>query len=149
MWGCGCGLAWAWSGWEAPRSHFTGSDSHASSVQVAEKRAAEAGLTGRVRFEVAAADTFGGGPFDLVTSFDCLHDMGDSLGAARPVRESLAGDGTWMIVEPRAGDAVPDNLNPIGRAYYSLSTFLCVPTALSQDGGFALGAQAGEPAIAD
>jgi len=146
--GCGHGASTLLMAQAFPRSHFVGSDYHAASVQVAGKRAAEAGLADRVRFEVAAADAFGGGPFDLVTSFDCLHDMGDPLGAARHVRESLAGDGTWMIVEPRAGDAVSDNLNPIGRAYYSLSTFLCVPSALSQDGGFALGAQAGEPAIA-
>jgi hypothetical protein len=82
-----------------------------------------------------------------VTSFDCLHDMGDPLRAARHVREMLAPDGTWMVVEPAAGDSVSDNLNPVGRTYYSFSTFLCVPSALSQDGGYSLGAQAGEQAI--
>jgi SAM-dependent methyltransferase len=146
--GCGHGAATLLMAQAFPRSHFAGSDYHAASVHVARKRAAEAGLADRVRFDVAAADTFGGGPFDLVTSFDCLHDMGDPLGAARHVRASLAAGGTWMIVEPHASDAVPGNLNPLGRAYYSLSTFLCVPHALSQHGGFALGAQAGQPAIA-
>ena len=110
----------------------------------ARKRAAEAGLADRVSFEVATAQTFAGGPYDLVTTFDCLHDMGDPVGAARHVRQRLAPDGTWMIVEPLAGDTVADNLNPVGRVYYSFSTFLCVPNALSQDGGYSLGAQAGE-----
>jgi hypothetical protein len=100
-----------------------------------------------VRFDVASAQTFEGGPYDLVTSFDCLHDMGDPLGAARNVREMLAPDGTWMIVEPAAGGSVTDNLNPVGRVYYSFSTFLCVPNALSQDGGYSLGAQAGEEPV--
>ena len=98
-------------------------------------------------FEAATAQTFSGGPYDLVTTFDAIHDMGDPLGAARHVRESLATDGTWMIVEPIAGDTVAENLNPVGRVYYGFSTFLCVPNALSQDGGYALGAQAGEAAI--
>jgi len=100
-----------------------------------------------VRFEVASAQTFNGGPYDLVTTFDSLHDMGDPLGAARHIREMLAPDGTWMIVEPFAGNSVADNLNPVGRVYYSFSTFLCVPNALSQDGGYSLGAQAGEESI--
>ena len=107
----------------------------------------EAGVGDRVSFQVASAQTFSGGPYDLVTTFDAIHDMGDPLGAARHVRESLAPDGTWMIVEPFAGDTVADNLNPVGRVYYSFSTFLCVPNALSQSGGYALGAQAGEPPI--
>ena len=100
-----------------------------------------------MRFEVASAQTFNGGPYDLVTTFDCLHDMGDPLGAARHIREMLAPDGTWMVVEPYAGHSVTDNLNPVGRVYYSFSTFLCVPNALSQDGGYSLGAQAGEEPI--
>ena len=103
--------------------------------------------TARSSFDVASAQTFGGGPYDLVTSFDCLHDMGDPLGAARHIREMLAPDGTWMVVEPYAGGSVTDNLNPVGRVYYSFSTFLCVPNALSQDGGYSLGAQAGEEPI--
>ena len=90
-------------------------------------------------FEVATAQTFTGGGFDLVTTFDCLHDMGDPLAAARHVREVLVGGGTWMIVEPAAGDDYTDNLTPVGRVYYGLSTFLCVPNAMSQRGGYALG----------
>ena len=98
----------------------------------------------RVDFEVASAQSFAGEGFDLVTTFDALHDMGDPLGAARNVRARFAPDGTWMIVEPYAGAAVAENLNPVGRVYYGFSTFLCVPNALSQTGGYALGAQAGE-----
>ena len=98
-------------------------------------------------FEVASAATFAGSSLDLVCTFDCLHDMGDPLGAAKHVREAIAPDGTWLIVEPFAGDSVADNLNPVGRVYYNFSTFLCVPNALSQTGGYALGAQAGEAAI--
>lgn len=129
---------------EYPRSTVFGSDYHAESVAAARKRAADAGLEGRARFEVASAQTFTGGPFDLVTTFDALHDMGDPLGAARHVRQRLADGGTWMIVESFAGASVGDNLNPVGRVYYSFSTFLCVPNALSQEGGYSLGAQAGE-----
>ena len=102
-----------------------------------------------MRFEVAPAASYGGEDYDLVTMFDCLHDMGDPVGAARHVRESLAADGTWMIVEPAAGDRVEDNLNPVGRAYYGFSTLLCTPCSLSQDVGLALGAQAGEARIRD
>jgi 2-polyprenyl-3-methyl-5-hydroxy-6-metoxy-1,4-benzoquinol methylase len=130
-----------------PNATFAGSDYHAGSIEAARARAREAGVADRVSFETAGAQDFGGGPFDLVTTFDALHDMGDPLGAARHVRESLAPDGTWMVVEPFAGDTVADNLNPVGRVFYSFSTFLCVPNALSQPGGYALGAQAGEPAI--
>jgi ubiquinone/menaquinone biosynthesis C-methylase UbiE len=130
-----------------PKSTFVGSDYHDGSVAEARVRATDAGVADRVTFETAGAQTFGGGPFDLVTTFDALHDMGDPLGAARHVRESLTPDGTWMVVEPYAGDTVADNLNPVGRVYYSFSTFLCVPNALSQAGGYALGAQAGEAAI--
>jgi len=125
-------------------STFTGSDYHEGSVLSARKRIADAGLGARVSFDVASAQDFAGGPFDLVTSFDCLHDMGDPLGAARHVRDMLAPDGTWMVVEPYAGGSITDNLNPVGRVYYSFSTFLCVPNALSQEGGYSLGAQAGE-----
>ena len=96
---------------------------------------------------MATAQTFTGTGYDLVTMFDCLHDMGDPLGAARRVREALAPDGTWLLVEPYAADRVEDNFNPVGRLYYTGSTFLCVPNALSQPGGYALGAQAGEAAI--
>jgi ubiquinone/menaquinone biosynthesis C-methylase UbiE len=130
-----------------PSSGFTGSDYHEESITQARKRVADAGLADQVRFDVASAQTFDGGPYDLVTTFDCLHDMGDPAGAARHIREMLAPDGTWMVVEPYAGNCVTDNLNPVGRVYYSFSTFLCVPNALSQDGGYSLGAQAGEEAI--
>ena len=101
----------------------------------------------RVGFEVSSAATFSGTGYDLAATFDCLHDMGDPLGAARHVRQALKPDGTWLIVEPYATDEVAGNLNPVGRVYYNASTLLCVPNALSQPGGFALGAQAGETAI--
>ena len=142
--GCGYGASTLLMAAEYPQSTVIGSDYHAESIVAARKRAAEQGLNGRAQFEVASAQTFTGGPFDLVTTFDALHDMGDPLGAARHVRQQLADGGTWMIVEPFAGAAIGDNLNPVGRVYYSFSTFLCVPNALSQEGGYSLGAQAGE-----
>jgi len=145
--GCGLGASSVLLAEAYPRTTVVGSDYHEGSVELARKRAAQAGVSDRVTFEVASAQSFRGRDYDLVTSFDCLHDMGDPLGAARHVRDALAPDGTWMIVEPAAGDRVEDNLNPVGRAYYSFSTFLCVPNGLSQPGGYALGAQAGEAAI--
>ena len=145
--GCGHGASTTLMARAYPRSTFSGSDYHEESIVQARKRAADAGLDGQVTFDVAAAQTFDGGPYDLVTSFDCLHDMGDPLGAARHIRQMLAPDGTWMVVEPYAGHGVTDNLNPVGRVYYSFSTFLCVPNALSQDGGYSLGAQAGEEPV--
>jgi SAM-dependent methyltransferase len=145
--GCGHGASTLLMARAYPRSTFTGSDYHSDSIDQARKRAAEAGVHGQVRFETASAQTFEGGPYDLVTTFDALHDMGDPLGAAQHVREQLADDGTWMIVEPAAGPTVTDNLNPIGRVYYSFSAFLCVPSALSQEGGYSLGAQAGEEPV--
>jgi SAM-dependent methyltransferase len=145
--GCGHGASTMLMARAYPNSTFTGSDYHEQSVIQARKQAAEAGLGSQVTFEVASAQDFTGGPYDLVTSFDCLHDMGDPFGAARHIRQTLAPDGTWMVVEPFAGETVTDNLNPVGRVYYSFSTFLCVPNALSQDGGYSLGAQAGEEPI--
>ena len=145
--GCGHGASTLLMASAYPRSTFVGSDYHGGSIAAARQRVADAGTADRVSFEVASAQTFSGGPYDLVTSFDCLHDMGDPLGAARHVRQALDPDGTWMVVEPAAGDAVADNLNPVGRTYYSFSTFLCVPNALSQAGGYSLGAQAGEEPI--
>jgi SAM-dependent methyltransferase len=145
--GCGLGALDRAAGPGLPRSRFVGSDYHGTSVELARKRAARrAWKTGRPS-EVASAQDFPGSGYDLVTTFDCLHDMGDPAAAARHVREALAPDGTWMIVEPYAGDAVADNLNPVGRVFYNFSTYLCVPNALSQPGGSALGAQAGEAAI--
>jgi len=141
--GCGLGASTELMATAFPKSAFSGSDYHSGSVDQARQRAGN----GRVRFEVASAQDFTGGPYDLVTTFDCLHDMGDPLGAARHILHSLAPDGTWMIVEPAAGETVSDNLNPVGRVYYSFSAFLCVPNALSQKGGYALGAQAGEEPI--
>jgi len=130
-----------------PESTISGSDYHDGSIEQARKRAADAGVGSRATFEVASAQAFTGSGYDLVTTFDCLHDMGDPPGAARHIREALAPDGTWLIVEPAAADTVEGNLNPVGRIYYSFSTFLCVPNALSQPGGYSLGAQAGEEAV--
>ena len=132
-----------------PAATFCGVDGHAASIATAGERAAESGVDSQVSFEVAGAQSFPGGPYDLVTMFDCLHDMGDPVGAARHVREVIADDGTWMIVEPAAGDHVEDNLNPIGRAYYGLSTLLCTPSSLAQPVGLALGTQAGPARIRD
>jgi SAM-dependent methyltransferase len=145
--GCGHGASTVLMAGAYPNSTFTGSDYHAGSVQQACKRAADAGQSDRVTFDVASAQTFAGGPYDLVTTFDCLHDMGDPLAAARHIHSQVAADGCWMIVEPFAGASVSDNLSPVGRVYYSFSTFLCVPSALSQDGGYSLGSQAGEEPI--
>jgi ubiquinone/menaquinone biosynthesis C-methylase UbiE len=145
--GCGLGASTILLAQAYPNSRFTGSDYHNGSIELARKRAGDAGVADRVSFEVAAAAAFSGADYDLVATFDCLHDMGDPLAAARHVREVLKPDGTWLVVEPAAADDTAGNMNPIGRAYYSFSTLLCVPNALSQPGGYALGAQAGEPAI--
>jgi 2-polyprenyl-3-methyl-5-hydroxy-6-metoxy-1,4-benzoquinol methylase len=145
--GCGLGSSSMLLAEAYPRATIVGSDYHDESIAMARKRAAEAGVSNRVSFEVATAQTFTGTDFDLVTMFDCLHDMGDPLSAARRVREALAPDGTWLLVEPNASDKVEENFNPVGRLFYNASTFLCVPNALSQEGGYALGAQAGESAI--
>jgi ubiquinone/menaquinone biosynthesis C-methylase UbiE len=145
--GCGHGASTLLLAAAYPKSTFQGSDYHQGSIDQARKRAAEAGVTDRVSFEVASAQTFEGHGYDLAATFDCLHDMGDPLSAARHIRASLAPDGTWLIVEPAASDNLEDNFNPVGRVYYNFSTFLCVPSAMSQKGGYALGAQAGEAAI--
>jgi SAM-dependent methyltransferase len=147
--GCGLGASTRLMAQAFPRSTFTGFDYHEASIELARKETAEAGTEGSVRFDVAPAAAFPGKGYDLVTMFDCLHDMGDPIGAARHVREALAPDGTWMVVEPLAGDTVQDNLNPLGRAYYAFSNFLCTPSSLSQEVGLALGAQAGEARIRD
>ena len=145
--GCGHGASTILMAQAFPNSTFVGSDYHDGSIDTARQRAQEAGLADRVSFQVAPAAAFSGSGYDLVTMFDCLHDMGDPVGAARHVRSTLGPDGTWMIVEPNAGDRVEDNLNPVGRAYYAFSTLLCTPASLSQDVGLALGAQAGEARI--
>jgi len=145
--GCGLGASTILLAQEYPNSRFTGSDYHEQSIEIARKRAADAGVADRITFEVAAADGFSGTGYDLAATFDCLHDMGDPLAAARHVRRALHPDGTWLVVEPYADDEVTGNLNPVGRVYYNASTQLCVPSALSQPGGYALGAQAGEAAI--
>ena len=141
--GCGYGLSTVIMAEAFPESTFVGFDIHESSVDAARELARERGLT-NVRFEIAAAKEYPGNDYDLVTFFDCLHDMGDPEGAAVHVRSTLATDGTWMIVEPFANDRLEDNLNPIGRVYYGFSTSVCTPASRSQEVGLALGAQAGE-----
>jgi len=145
--GCGYGASTVIMAKAFPNSSFVGYDCHADSIDTARARAASAGVADRVRFDVATADSFGGTDFELITTFDALHDMGDPVGAARHIRGSLADTGTWMIVEPMAGDHVDDNFNPVGRAYYGFSTLLCTPASLSQEVGLALGTQAGPARI--
>ncbi len=147
--GCGHGASTILMAQAFPASVFVGSDYHGQSIEAARAAAQRSGVSDRVSFDVASAKDFGGGPFDLVCVFDALHDMGDPVGAARHVREQLADDGTWMVVEPLAGDALEENLNPIGRIFYGASTMLCTPASLSQDVGLALGAQAGEQRLTE
>lgn len=142
--GCGKGTSTILMGKEFPKSKFTGFDYHEKSIEAARDNAQKDGVADRVSFEVAKAKDYPGKQYDLVTVFDCLHDMGDPVGAAAHVRASLRDDGTWMIVEPFAGDRLKDNLNPVGRVYYSFSTLLCTPCSRSQEVGLCLGAQAGE-----
>jgi len=140
--GCGLGASSVLMGSAYPRTTVTGSDSHARSIELARKKAAEAGVADRVTFEVATAQSFTGTGYDLVAMFDVLHDLGDPLAAARRVREALAPDGTWLLVEPFVADTLEGTFTPVGRAYYNASVFLCTPNALAQPGGYALGAQA-------
>jgi SAM-dependent methyltransferase len=142
--GCGKGSSTLLMAQAFPNSRFYGFDYHDKSVEAARESAKRAGVADRVKFEVAAAKGYPGKDYDFVAVFDCLHDMGDPVGAAKHVRESLAKDGTWMIVEPFANDDLKDNLNPVGRVYYSFSTLLCTPCSRSQEVGLCLGAQAGE-----
>ena len=142
--GCGHGASTIIMAQAFPRATITGFDYHPASIEAARGAADKAGVGGRVSFEVAAAKAYPGTGYDLVTFFDCLHDMGDPVGAARHVRRSLAPGGVWMLVEPFANDRLEDNLNPVGRLYYAASTLLCTPASLSQEVGLALGAQAGE-----
>ena len=147
--GCGQGSSTILMAQAFPDSTFVGSDYHEGSLEAARRHADAERVSDRVRFELAPAARYTGAGYDLVTMFDCLHDMGDPVTAARHVLETLDADGTWMIVEPNAGDRVEDNFNPIGRAFYGFSTLLCTPASLSQEVGLALGAQAGEARIAE
>ena len=142
--GCGYGASTILMAQAYPASQFVGFDNHAESIAAANERARLAGIADRCRFEVAGAKDFPGRDYDFVAVFDALHDMGDPAGAARHVLSTLAREGSWMIVEPYAGDRVEENLNPVGRAYYAGSTLICTPCSLSQEVGLALGAQAGE-----
>jgi SAM-dependent methyltransferase len=142
--GCGLGTSTILMAQAYPKSTFVGFDYHPASIQMARDAAAKAGVSDRVKFEVASAKEFPGEGYQLVAFFDCLHDMGDPEGAARHVRQTLDPGGAWMIVEPFANDKLEDNLNPIGRVFYAASTMLCTPASLSQEVGLGLGAQAGE-----
>ena len=145
--GCGHGVSTIVMAQAFPASQFTGFDFHPGSIAAATAHARSHGLT-NLRFAVARAQDFPAEALDLITCFDCLHDMGDPAGAAAHIRKALKPGGSWMIVEPAAGDRLEDNLNPVGRIYYSASTMICVPTSLAQETGLALGAQAGEARIA-
>ena len=141
--GCGVGASTIIMAKAYPKSKFVGFDSHAGSIELAQQRARDAGVAGRVTFQVAGATDFPGSGYDLVAHFDCFHDLEDPRGAAKRAREAIASDGTWLVVEPFADDLPEHNHNPVGRVFYSASTMLCVPHSLSQHGP-ALGAQAGE-----
>jgi SAM-dependent methyltransferase len=142
--GCGHGLSTVIMAKAFPKSRFIGYDYHPSSIEHAASHAREHSVTANTRFEVGTAKTYPERDLDLVTFFDCLHDMGDPTGAAAHARRSLKPDGSLMVIEPMAGDRLEDNLNPVGRIYYAGSTMICIPTSLSQEAGAALGAQAGE-----
>jgi SAM-dependent methyltransferase len=146
--GCGLGASTVIMAQAFERSTFAGFDIHEPSIEAARTAAAEAGVNQRARFAVAQAKDLPGEGYDLVCLFDALHDMGDPVGAARRIRRALAPDGTLLLVEPNAGDALEDNLHPIGRTYYGLSTVICTPGSLAQDVGLGLGAQAGEHRLA-
>jgi len=147
--GCGVGYSTLLMAKAYPDSEFIGFDFHEASIEEARRHAAAHGLENAVRFETATAKDIGESDFDLVTTFDCLHDMGDPRGCAKHMRNILKDDGTWMIVEPIAGDRPADNLNPVGRLFYNASTMICVPTSLDQEVGEGLGAQAGEQVLTD
>jgi SAM-dependent methyltransferase len=147
--GCGHGASTILLASAFPASRFVGFDYHQASIDRAREAAQEAGGLANVRFEVASAKDSPGSDYDLVACFDCLHDMGDPVGAARRIREMLKPDGTFLLVEPFANDSLADNLNPVGRMYYSASTMICTPASLSQEVGLGLGAQAGEARLAE
>ena len=147
--GCGHGASTVIMAKAFPNSEFFGFDYHDASIQRARTAAQEAGVGDRITFEVASAKDYPDGGYDLVCVFDCLHDMGDPVGASAHVLETLDSDGTWMIVEPFANDRVEENLNPVGRVFYGASTVICTPASLAQEVGLALGAQAGEAQLTD
>ena len=147
--GCGRGASTLLMAEAFPNSAIFGFDYHAGSVEGAREVARRQGLEARATFGVSSAKSYPGTGFDLVTLFDCLHDMGDPVGAAQHIRQSMAEDGSWMIVEPFAHDDLRDNLNPVGRVYYGFSTLLCTPCSRSQETALCLGAQAGEARIRD
>jgi len=147
--GCGVGFSTLLMAQAFPNSRFVGYDFHEPSVEEARRHAMAHGLTGRVSFEAAKAKEIKDTGFDLITFFDCLHDMGDPRGCARHMRRIMKDDGAWMIVEPIAGDRPADNFNPVGRLYYNASTMICVPTSLDQEVGEGLGAQAGEARLSE
>lgn len=142
--GCGHGASTILMAQAFPNSRFYGFDYHQDSILTARGKAEVAGVSDRVTFEVVSSTAYPGKDYDFVTSFDCLHDMGDPVGASAHIKSSLAEDGTWLIVEPFAGDTPESNHNPVGRIFYSASTLVCTPASLSQEVGLALGAQAGE-----
>jgi SAM-dependent methyltransferase len=145
--GCGFGYSTVIMAKAFPKSMFTGIDYHGPSIEAAEKAASDAGVAERVSFEVAGGANFLGTGFDLITCFDCLHDMGDPPGVARRIRSALADDGTWMLVEPAASGQLEENFNPIGRFFLSASLAICLPSAMAQHGSLALGNHAGEDAM--
>jgi len=147
--GCGHGASTIIMAEAFPNSEFFGFDYHDASIERAREAAQAAGVGDRISFQTASAKDYPGGGYDLVTVFDCLHDMGDPVGAAAHVLETLDGDGTWMIVEPFANDRVEENLNPVGRIFYGASTVICTPASLAQEVGLALGAQAGEARLTE
>jgi SAM-dependent methyltransferase len=146
--GCGHGASTLIMARAYPKSEFVGFDYHDASIERARELAEEEGLSDRVSFEVATAQDFPG-TYDLVCNFDCLHDMGDPVGAARHTAEALNEGGTYFIVEPFANDALPENVNPVGRMFYGASTVICTPASQAQEVGLALGAQAGEARLAE
>ena len=146
--GCGYGASTLIMAKAFPKSEFYGFDLHPASIEAANHHAQEQQIP-NVRFSIATAKDFPGNDYGFVTVFDALHDMGDPVGAASHVKQSLQTDGTFMIVEPFAGDSLTENLNPVGRAYYGFSTMVCTPNSLSQEVGLALGAQAGERRLRD
>ncbi|MCW3028652.1 MAG: class SAM-dependent methyltransferase [Solirubrobacterales bacterium] len=147
--GCGHGASTIIMAEAFPNSEFFGFDYHQASIDRAREAAREARVEDRITFAVATAKDYPGTDYDLVCVFDCLHDMGDPVGASEHILSTLDADGTWMIVEPFANDRIEENLNPVGRVFYGASTVICTPASLDQEVGLALGAQAGEARLTD